>query len=309
MIEIQIPKNFDVNAFECLHEGYEADLKKGNNIIGASEIPYGMKKIVIKKLKSIDDDTNFDNEGNAKMLAGKMFEDAVCKPNVLANLIGKINQQLNINPKSMGIGLKVSKLVEIEPGYFFRISPDILTNYYIIEIKTTGIYAREWIKELASHQVAQLNAQLGVFNIDLGFILKVNTRWEQANIKETDDYWKKLWDSYGYLIPWRFNKELYDKMIERLIIVIDHIKEKRWDDVPCPEFPWECYYCNENIRKICGKEEYQCSAPKCYRKMYEYPRELARTFIDFPQCENCFVKANPHSKYAKYKYLNYKDNE
>ena len=300
MKRIEIPERFDVNVFSIMREGLDSHIKDDPNIIGSSSIAFCPKKIVISKLN------DFKFVSNAKMLMGQIFENILYTPEVLSLLIFDINNGLGITPKDQIINPQAQKFLELIPGYFFRITPDIYTNYYMVEVKTTAIYAREWKKELVDYQIIQLNTQLGAFNVDLGFMLKVNTRTFLSNIKEGETYWDDLWNKYGYFLPWYFDKDVYESTLNRAKWLLECIRDKV---IPKEEntFAWECRYCNEGVRKICGKEEYKCFAPKCYKKMYDHPHILTQRFRNFPMCEKCFKKANPRSKYEKYKLVNYKE--
>lgn len=300
--EIEIPEHFDPNVLECMVYGLDSGIKDDPNIIGSSGIAFCPRNQVIRKLN------NFHSGGNAKMLMGQIFENELYRPEVLSQLIVHVDQLLGLDSNNHIVNPQAQVFMELIPGYFFRVTPDIYTNFYMIEVKTTSVYAREWKKELASHQVIQLNTQLGAFGIKLGFILKVNIRAFLSNIKEDENYWEKLWKKYGYFLPWRFDQETYDDTLKRAKWILECIRDK---EIPKEEnaFLWECRYCDERVRKICGKEEYSCYAPKCQKKIYEHPEILTETFKNNPLCEKHFKDENPHSKYIKYKYIDYKDRE
>lgn len=300
MKRIEIPERFDVNVFDLMREGLDSHIKDDPNIIGSSQISMCPKKIVISKLN------DFKFISNAKMLMGQIFENILYTPEVLSLLIMDVNEKLGIRPNDQIINPQTQIFLELLPGYFFRITPDVYTNYYMIEVKTTSMYARAWKKELVDYQVIQLNTQLGAFGVDLGFILKANIRAFLSKIGESDTYWDDLWNKYGYFLSWYFDKKAYDNTLKRAKWLLECIRDKvipEEDNV----FSWECGYCNEGVRKICGKEEYKCRAPKCYKKLYEYPENITQQFKDFPMCENHFNKENPHSKHTKYKFINYKE--
>jgi len=299
---INIPSDFDLNVFEVLIDALESDIPTGKNIIGSSGASLCARQQIISNLH------NISSPINNKMLYGKVFETILQYPEVLSTLILAVNRKLGIDSTHQIIATQPQKMLEVRPDQFLRCTGDIYTNYYMIENKTTSIYTKEWVRELAPHQVAQLNTQLGVFEVDLGFILKVNTRAWMSSIKQTSEYWTKLWQDYGYFLPWRFDKEMFDDTIERVKFLFEKIDEEDFD-VEGPTFDWECRYCNEECRKICGKEIYKCSATKCYKEICEFPHLLTNKFIDLPLCENCFKKENPHAKYLKYKYIDYKEIE
>jgi len=300
MKRIEIPERFDPNIFEIMRDGLDSHIKDDPNIIGSSSIAFCPKKIVISKLN------NFKFISNAKMLMGQIFENELYNSEVLSRLVVKINTDLCITHDGHIIETQAQKFLELIPDYFFRITPDVYTNYYMIEVKTTAVYAREWKRELVDYQIIQLNTQLGAFGVDLGFILKVNTRAFLSNIKQDENYWDTLWQKYGYFLPWYFDQNTYDITLKRATWLLECIRDKI---IPEEEnvFSWECKYCNEGVRKICGKDKYKCPASKCYRETYEHPKLLTQKFKDFPVCEICFKKENVHSKYEKYKFINYKD--
>jgi len=305
MKKIEVPSGFDVNVFKCISEGLDSHIPTGPNIIGSSSASMCMRKTIIGKIYNIE-----KSNLNAKMLFGEIFEEIIAMPKVLGLLIIEINNRLNIHPKNMIIRPQIQLMIEVAPDKYFRVTPDIYTNLYLIEIKTTDMYVNNWKRELAANQVAQLNAQMGAFKIPLGFILKVNSRAFLSNIDDTKKtYWDDLWLKYGYLLPWEFKPEIYEATLNRVKFMFQCIDEGEFENVEGPEKDWECKYCNEEIRKYCGKEEFKCSEPKCYKTMYEYLDNISQKFYNFPLCKKHFKKYNPHSKYLKYKYINYKEIE
>ena len=105
-------------------------------------------------------------------------------------------------------------------------------------------------------------------------------------------------------MPWRFDQKLYDETIERVINIFKHAEKEDYD-VDGPEMVWECGFCSIVVREKCGRNEYMCKYPKCYKKMYEYPDSMTSKFKALPMCENHFRVNNPHSKYEKFKYEEY----
>lgn len=303
-MRIKIPRGFDINVFDHMNEGLDPGIENKRNVIGSSQSMSCMRAVVIKKVHGIK------TRSNNKMLFGKIIEEVIQNPNILSLLIADVNHKLGIDLKRgvMGIKTQPQKLLEVRPKQFLRCTPDIYTNRYMIEIKTTGLYAREWKRELAVHQIPQLNVQLGMFEQELGFILKINSRAFLASIKQDDIYWNELWNKYGYFLPWYFKQNMYDSTIERIKFLFEYIDAEDYD-LKGPTFKWECKHCDEKVRRICGKEEYSCAGTKCYKKMYEFPIEVTNKFMTLPLCEKCFKKANPYSKYLKYRYINYKEKE
>lgn len=291
---MDIEGNFDLNIFEAINYGLEQNIPEAYNLIGASEISLGMRKNLIKKLLGIA------FKGNAKTLFGTMFEDILHKTDVQNTIITQINEKIGLEVP-MEIDDKKQDFLEIFDDYKLRLTPDTWTTYYTIEVKTTSIYTREWSRTLAPYQANQLNTYLGYYKQNFGFLLKVNSRAFISNINNYQEgYWKKLWHSYGYIIPIQFDSEMYDRTIERANTFFKHL-DVQDINVPCPEISWECKYCDPRVIKVCGKVTAQC--PECKKKMLEWPNCLTDAYIETPVCESCFNKITPNGNYEKFKYL------
>jgi len=288
-----ILEDFDVNVFKLMNEALDSGIELKEDVVGSSEIAYCMKKLLLQRELG----SNFD--GNNKTLFGQIFEEVLYKPEVLTKLICYINDKIELEDIQV---IQPQREGEIEvKGGKIRLHPDIWTDKYIVEVKTTGIYTKYWDRTLAPYQLNQLNTYLGHWGIELGFMLKINLRAFLSQIDDTQKfYWDKLWENYGYLIPVEFDPEMYQLTIERAEELFRRFEAK---DFQCdgPEFGWECKHCQEHIREACGKSMYKCKY--CGRKkMWEYPSGLTEGFTANPICEACFHKVFPRYKYSKFKY-------
>lgn len=297
---MQIPESFDCNMFEILHLTNKADLDTSINTIGSSEAPYCIRKNVLCKIHGIE------FSGNNKTLFGKLYEEAVSKPETLKLMRDRINSQLGITEKQ-GIIPQMDGSFEILPGKKFRITSDVFTSPWSVEIKTTSLPLKVWTKELVAHQVAQLNATLGRWKQEVGFLHMVNWRVIFAKIKEDENYWTNLWNSYAYFIPVPYDHELFIATLKRVILIFKCIDEKK-AEVNCPEMKWECGYCP--VLYQCGKEMIKCRhrnkmGKLCQTKMYEWESCLTDKFIDEPICKNCWTKEHPRMAPERYEQMKY----
>lgn len=299
---IKVPENIDVNVLQIINQGLNSRIDDSPNIIGSSEIPFCLRKTVLKKIYDVRIQTN------AKMLFGKIFEEVLYKPEILKTLRDTINKKLGITKKTAIIP-QLQEMKEIISGYFFRITPDIACfPYYFIEVKTTFIYVKYWTRELVSYQIAQLNSALGNWKIPLGFILKLNGQVFNTNRKQDEGSWDRLWLDYGYLIPIQYNHKLYVDTLERVKIAFECIENKKIPQVDC-EFDWECKYCP--VLKECGKSEIKCCnrnkmGKLCSKKMYEWEESLTDKFLENPICLQHYSELYPRTLNIEQKYNEFK---
>jgi hypothetical protein len=292
---INFNEDFQINAIEILNEAYTNIFDR---IIGWSELPFCARKIIIKRLYKVETITN------PKMLLGSILHATFQAPAVLNPLLTNIFQKLRVKDEIISILCEKETEHKIQDGRVIKGHIDVYTNLFAIEMKFTNTYVNYWTRELTPYYFTQLNGYLGSEKLPFGFLMCINVRMFQA----TFTTWEALWNKYGYLIPVKFNQELFNASIERANNIFDAIKKRSFENIEGPEFEWECKYCNSKIREICGKEEYKCQ--RCKKKsFYEFPKILTDHFIKLPQCEGCFKKINPHSKYIKFKYKNYKERE
>ena len=277
--------SFEVNLLPSLVKAYEKDFHKGKNIIGASSLPYGMRKVVIKKCY------NIKTQPTMKMIAGHIIEEIFQKEPMLSYMIKKINSQLSdysfkyVNDtnfyklKNGNYGLQkvtpeLGKMIEIL-DFFLRTHPDIYTSLYAIEIKYTGLNYKEFIKEeyldRIIHYQIQLNTYLGIYGLKFGFLLIILAGIWSTSSKNLNF----VWNNYCKLIPFEFNQELFNQTIERAKEIYSYIKTEDFISPSCPEFLWEC------DKKYCPVRD-------------DCPIKIEKKKFDIYQtCEYCKEKIRP----------------
>lgn len=264
---MELQPNFDLNVLELIKDSLDSGIKSGKNILGASAIPYCSRKNIITNMYGVK---TFVNN---KMVFGMMYEDLIYKPKILKEFIHRLHSKFTIIGELTIVDTKKSNLWEFIPDHFIRLHPDIYTNLYSIEIKTTNVYVKEWKRELAVYQAAQLNTYLGYYKQPLGFLHKLSQRAFTAKIKQDDFYWDKLWEKYGYFLPLRFDEKMFDLTIERAEFLFKQIDLGSFEGVEGPEFIWECGYCNPLIKEKCDqpikkqKLDYYQNCDHCSRKI------------------------------------------
>jgi hypothetical protein len=294
---IDIPEGFDINLFKLLNYAYDSEITRGPNEIGASETPHCPRKIVLKKIHGIE------VEGNAKMLIGTIFHSALQQPKALQPLIQVINERFGITGFTHIVPEKEKRL-EIAKGKFLEIHADIATNHYLIEIKTTQVYVREWIKEIASRYFVQANTCLGVLGLELGFVACLNLRAFQ----NTFNGWNELWEKYGYFIPFRFDQAVFDETIQKLKLIFKHIDAKD-PNIECHPEDWECNLCE--VSDLCGKTNIRCGhvnetgkqkGKQCTKEMKVWHETLTPEFLEHPICQHCYeTKTRKRKPYDEFK--------
>ena len=80
--------NFEVNLIPAIVEKYNKKFSNAKNIIGVSDLPYGMRKVVIKKCYDIKTQTTM------RMIAGHILEEIFQSEPTLSLMIKRINSQL-----------------------------------------------------------------------------------------------------------------------------------------------------------------------------------------------------------------------
>jgi len=235
--------NVDVNIFELVQKVYDKNFNREKNKIGCSELPHCARKTIISRLFNIPSKTNM------KMLHGKIHHSIIQEPKILSNLISSIYQQLAIKKKEINVITEKHLIYEILPGKFLEGHVDIFTDDFLFEIKTTSV-PLEYSKEIVLFYYVQTNTYLKLVNLTLGFILCINLRAFQSDMTNLSNIWKK----YGYIIPIHFNQELYNKTIEKAILMFKFIDQNEFH-ITGPEFKWECKNCSKEIKEICLKEQ------------------------------------------------------
>jgi hypothetical protein len=277
-------------------------------MIGWSEIPYGMRKIVLKKLNGVKTVLNL------KMLLGEIMHNAIQRPEALSILISNIIEQCNITTKTLEIIPEEELLYEVLPGKHLKSDNKVIQGHvdvnatiFSIEIKTTNTYAADWdVNELNPNYVMQLNGYLGTMKQEYGILLVINMRAFQNTFNSMAESAEK-WTA---VIPIRFNKTLFDLSVEKAKTIFMALEQK-FIDLPCPEYKWECGFC-EVIDK-CGKVQIKCEninidkhgkPKKCNKPMYDWVDCLSRNFKDGPICQNCYEnKTQKRIEYDVFKYV------
>ena len=279
-------ENFDLNVLEVLKEALNSDIESGPNILGMSDLPFCLRANIIKGIYDLQVFLN------NKMLFGMFYESLIYQPAVLKQLLYHLHLRADIQDKLTIVDTKKQDFEEIIPGKKLRYTPDVYTNLYTIEIKTTNMYVADWVREIAVYHSAQLNAYLCKYKQENGFVHLLNQRAFTANIKQDEFYWDTLWKKYGYFLPLQPNLKLYKKTKERAIYIFNHIDNEDLTDVIGPEFIWECGKCEPEIKKHCPnpiirkKLDYYQDCDICSTKIEKGKFALFRNEHVF--CEECF---------------------
>lgn len=289
MINIDIPDDFQdrINLFPSLARAYDAKFRKDKHVVGASSLPYGMRKVVIKKAYGIH------SKMNMRMLAGKIVEDVFQQEPALSYIVNDINEALGIELQEAGEDLYyplengnygkfevkvrdiMEKYVHFGDDYHLRLHPDIYTPLYIVEQKFTGgdyrdFQSDEYLKRITHYEI-QLNTYLGFFHVPIGFVLVIHDYIFKTRSKS----WDYIWKNYCRLISFKFNEKLFKLTIERAKEIFRCIETEDFLTPTCPEFLWECKakYCD--VRDDC-------------------PIKISKVRLEeFVSCEHCGERIKP----------------
>ena len=286
----KVENDLRLNPFILMNQALQVDFRTDKDVIGSSELHYGQKKLIIKKVFEIEEPATM------RMLFGKVIHQLVEYKPVRTEIVKFINKKYGIDeePESEAEGEKYIKITKTQK---FRMHPDIITPHYIIEIKTTAMGVRNWTRESSVQWVKQLNDYVCSYKKEFGVLLVINMN---AFLSASKD-WDRIMNDYCYTLKFEPDHIQYDKDLELVEKLFQHIDKKEYNTLPCPEAEWECKYCYHETREKCGKEVYTCQMCK-RKKIYEYPHFLTAKFKETPGCEKCFKKESPHAKYEKYKY-------
>jgi len=293
--------SLDIPIFQYVNETMQVNFSISRDEIGASELGYGQKKIVIEHTYEIK------KPSDMRMLAGKIGHSLIEYKPIRTKIVKAINDQLGIKGEPKSIVQKAVHL-EILPGKTLRLHPDILTPYYPIEEKWTAQPVRKWTRDAAPYYVNQLNMYSGFYKMELGILLVVNLN---VFLSASKDF-KYIMNNYIFILPFEHNNDQYRESLALTEKLFNHIDNEDFESLPCPIHSWECTWCLKEVREICGKERYTCQfydptkGKKHGKAMFEYPKELTGKFTDTPLCEDCFQGLNPRSSYEKFKYKDYK---
>lgn len=303
----KVENNINVNPFIYMNQAFQAKFRTDRNVLGFSDIFYGQKKIVIKKIFEIE------TPPNMSMLSGTITHELIEHKPVRTKIVDFINKKYGIKGEPVS-DIKTEKYKEILPGQMLRIHADILTPHYVIEEKTTVMPVRQWSREVVIQYLQQLNGYVCEYERKFGVLLMVNKNF--FTYKGND--WDYLMNNYCYCLKFEPDIEAYKYALKLTKMLFECITKEEYQHLPCPVAgSWECNYCYHEVMEKCGKEVFKCQVKKergnkmvkCYNKMVEYSKKLTDAFIDNVQCEACFEKHNPRSKYIKFKYRNYKEME
>jgi len=292
---IDIPDNFDINIFELLNEVYHDDIVREENEIGCSEVSYCARKTIIKRLKGIK------FEGNNKTLIGTLFHSLIQNPKCVEPLIHRIDKKLGQKPtKKAEIQTEKNIRYPLSNDNFLVGHIDIESPNYIVEIKTTQIFARSFERSITGRYFIQGNLYTSITKKDFGFVTTLNLRAFQNDFKT----WDKLWMDYGYILPFRTNELLFNASIEKCNLIFNKLAKNDYD-IECHPADWECSKCE--VIELCGKEMIRCEhtdekGKQCNKEMPVWIDCLTNDFKELPLCQNCYEKKTRKRKdYNEYK--------
>ncbi len=296
--------SLDVPIFRFINEELQVDFSSNPNEIGASELGYGQKKTVIKKIYEIEEPPTM------RMLAGKIGHELIEYKPVRTKIVNHINGLLGIERKPIS-RTKTVAYNEVLPGKKIRLHADITTPDYPIEIKFTAQPMKRWTREVAPYHRIQLNMYSGYYKREMGVLMMINLNVFLTSSKN----WDYIMNNLTFTLPFNHHQKQYLKSIELAKKLFRHIDNEDFKSLPCSLHSWECKRCIKEVREICGKERYTCQdynvekEKKHGKEIFDYPEKLTDKFLKSPLCEDCFSRIYPHSKYVKYKYINYKEME
>ena len=266
MEETELFKRYliNVNVLKIIQDYYEEHFDRGLNVIGCSAPAYCATSILIKKLF-------FPGErmGNMKMLHGKIHHGVIQHPEVLTPLVHGICDELGFDKSKVRITPELTFRVEIKPNKpytgllkgkktYMEGHIDVYTNFFLIEIKTTSMKLEYFANQIAAAHYIQANAYVGHSKpktddenkINLAYLLSINLRAFQSQIKDIEDISKKYVKWYPIIL----NQKIFDATIERVKLLFRMIDQNRYN-LAGPEFPWECKVCDDKIKKICKRKK------------------------------------------------------
>lgn len=269
-----------------MRESLDSKIEDSCDIIGMSSLGFCVRANIIKGIYNINIPLN------NKMLWGILYENNLYKPKVLKALLYYIHTKLDIKDNLTKVSTIKQDFEEILPGKKLRFTPDIYTNLYCIEVKTTKMYVRDWMREIAPYYSVQLNAYLCKYKQEYGFVHLLNQSAFMSEIRYNNFYWENLWKQYGYFLPITVNHDIYEKTKKRAIYIFEHRDNKEYKNVIGPQFPWECSKCDPEIKKYCPnpivrkKLDYFQDCDHCNNKIKKGDFALFRNELVF--CEECF---------------------
>jgi hypothetical protein len=271
--------NFEVNLIPAIVKGYEEKFAQGKNVIGASEIPFGLRSTIIKKREDLK--LKWKND----LLAGKILHRGFQKKEVIYYTTQDINTALGYEEKEVngerfikldnGNYMKFEALseydfvkkypemeyIKVGPNQFVRQHPDTWTTLYCIEDKTTTLPKGMW-KELAPYFIMQLNTCLGLNKHLFGFLRRCDVGFTGLDSSRSGFFKSKstkfgyIWNKYFIFYPHNFNVKLWKYTLVKIEDYFDYMEnEEDLSKIDCPDFIFECdgkckEYCPNPIEKV-----------------------------------------------------------
>ena len=298
----KVDNDLRIDVFRYINQEFQTDFRVDKNVLGASDIFYGQKKLVYEKVNEII------KPPSMKQLFGTIMHKIVEYKPIRTKIVEYLNNQFGINGDPLSKA-EIEEYYEILPNQFLRLHPDIYTPHYIIELKGTTINLRSWTREVAINHVQQLLTYCAHYKKGIGILLMIN-----LNAFLTQSYnFDYVLDNYCYALQFKPNYTVFQDTLELIKFLFECINNEDYSNkkLVCPMFSWECKECvksNYPIQEICGREVYKCQ--ECKKKTFiELPQDLTKEFKEHPICEKCLHEINPHLKYVKYKLVNYKEKD
>ena len=304
---MNIPEAFNIDIFQILADTYntEFDRHTKKNIIGWSDLPYGMRKIALRKIHGKP------GESNMKTLMGQLMNHVLQNPPALQRVVQEILKTTDIKPRQIRVvpeeelhyEINGEQFVDVKNAKIIEGHIDTYTDIFSWELKTTWNLSKYWSKEMAPHHAIQLNGYLGSKKQEWGVVTCINMRAFMNTFKSFQESSEK----WTYNLPVHFNSRQFDLTVKKATLIFKEI-DNNTANLECPVYDWECKLCN--VREECGKEEIRCTfvdkkGDQCKKVMMEWFDCLTDEFKDKPICQHCYetktLKRKPYSdmKYTK----------
>lgn len=301
---MNMPDILDVDLFQILSDRYGTSFNRHEkkNVIGWSALPYGMRKIALRKIHRIPSTMDM------KKLMGQLMNHVLQDPDALAMVVSAILNQTDLEVQNITVIPEEKLKHEINGGQFLSVQDakiieghiDTYTSLFSWELKTTWINYAKWSREIAPHYAVQLNGYLGSKQQEWGVVSCIN----MLGFKNTFHSFKESSEKWTYNIPIFFSQKQFDLSIQKAILVFKAIDDGE-ANLECPVFEWECPC--DAVEK-CGKIPIRCSYvdnlnKRCTKVMFEWEDCLTDEFKEKPICKNCYEnKTNKRKEYHKVKY-------
>lgn len=303
---MNIPDILDIDLFQILSDRYGSTFARhGNkNIIGWSALPYGMRKIALRKIHRVKSTMDM------KKLMGQLMNFVLQEPETLSSVVTSILNETNLKAREIAVVPEYKLSYEVCSDQFIRVQDskiieghvDTYTSLFSWELKTTWVNYSKWSLEIAPHYAVQLNGYLGSMKQEWGVVSCINMR----GFMNAFNSFKESSEKWTYNIPVHFSRKQFDLSLKKAELIFLEI-DNGTANLECPVFEWECNYCD--VREVCGKKEIRCSYvdnvnKQCTKKMFEWEVCLTDAFLSKPICKNCYenktLKRKPYHE-IKYK--------